>query len=129
MTDRELLEEVLESLVSGTYLDQADAAETIMDRLAQPEREETLLRQINFLTEYNDILQKANVMAFKNERQVLETMIAMRESMKPLTDKQIEEVRQRIFPTDNPYTSVENQAMLKMSRAIEAAHGIGEQND
>lgn len=129
MTDRELLEEVLESLVSGTYLDQADAAEAIMDRLAQPEREETLLRQIKFLTEYNDILQKANVMAFKNERQVLETMIAMRESMKPLTDKQIEEVRQRIFPTDNPYTSVENQAMLKMSRAIEAAHGIGEQND
>lgn len=124
MTDRELLEEVLESLVSGTYLDQADAAEAIMDRLAQPEREETLLRQIKFLTEYNDILQKANVMAFKNERQVLETMIAMRESMKPLTDKQIEEVRQRIFPTDNPYTSVENQAMLKMSRAIEAAHGI-----
>ena len=44
----------------------------------------------------------------------------------PLTDAQIEEVRQRIFSTGNPYCPVDNQAMRKAARAIEAAHGIKE---
>ena len=42
----------------------------------------------------------------------------------PLTDAQIEEVRQRIFSTGNPYCPVDNQAMRKAARAIEAAHNI-----
>jgi hypothetical protein len=42
----------------------------------------------------------------------------------PLTDEQIEKLREKTFSTGNPYCPVDSKSMRKAARAIEAAHGI-----
>jgi len=43
---------------------------------------------------------------------------------KPLTDEQIEKLREKTFSTNNPYCPVDSKSMRKAARATEAAHGI-----
>ena len=45
---------------------------------------------------------------------------------KPLTDEQIEKLREKTFSTGNPYCPVDSKSMRKAARAIEAAHNIKE---
>jgi len=45
---------------------------------------------------------------------------------KPMTDEQIEKLREKTFSTGNPYCPVDSKSMRKAARAIEAAHGIKE---
>ena len=47
---------------------------------------------------------------------------------KPLTDEEIEKLREKTFSTGNPYCPVDSKSMRKAARAIEAAHGIKEKN-
>ena len=46
----------------------------------------------------------------------------------PLSDEQIESLREKTFSTGNPYCPVDNKSMRKAARAIEAHHGIGDLN-
>jgi hypothetical protein len=46
----------------------------------------------------------------------------------PLTDEQIEKLREKTFSTGNPYCPVDSKSMRKAARAIEAAHGITKGN-
>lgn len=43
----------------------------------------------------------------------------------PLTDGQIERLREATFSTNNPFCPVDQKSMLKAVRAAERAHGIG----
>lgn len=43
----------------------------------------------------------------------------------PMTDDQIEDLREKTFSTGNPYCPVGSKSMRKAARAIEAHHGIG----
>lgn len=47
---------------------------------------------------------------------------------KPLTDEEIEKLREKTFSTGNPYCPVDSKSMKKAARAIEAAHGIKDQS-
>ena len=42
----------------------------------------------------------------------------------PMTEKQIEGLREKTFSTSNPYCPVDSKSMRKAARAIEAHHGI-----
>jgi len=42
----------------------------------------------------------------------------------PLSDEQIESLREKTFSTGNPYCPVDSKSMRKAARAIEAHHGI-----
>lgn len=44
----------------------------------------------------------------------------------PLSDSEIEKLREKTFSTYNPYCPVDSKSMRKAVRAAEAAHGIGE---
>lgn len=44
---------------------------------------------------------------------------------KPLSDSQIERLRQSTFSTDNPYCPCDSKTMRKAVQAAERAHGIG----
>jgi hypothetical protein len=43
----------------------------------------------------------------------------------PLTDEQIEKLRDKTFSINNPFCPVDSKSMRKAVRAIERAHGIG----
>jgi hypothetical protein len=45
---------------------------------------------------------------------------------KPMTDEQIEKLREATFSTGNPYCQVDSKSMRKAVRAVEAFHGITE---
>jgi hypothetical protein len=61
--------------------------------------------------------------ALQAERTIEKFMTA---PAQPLTDEQIEKLREKTFSTGNPYCPVDSKSMRKAARAIEAAHGIGE---
>jgi hypothetical protein len=44
----------------------------------------------------------------------------------PLTDEQIETLRDRTFSINNPFCPVDSKSMRKTVRAVERAHGIGD---
>ncbi|UXC19116.1 hypothetical protein [Comamonas squillarum] len=46
----------------------------------------------------------------------------------PLTDQQVEKLRQNTFSTDNPFCPCDRKTMQKAVRAAERAHGIGAAN-
>ncbi len=49
----------------------------------------------------------------------------------PLTDAELEKLREKTFSTNNPFCPVDSKSMRKAVRAAEAAHGIkqGDQHD
>ena len=52
-------------------------------------------------------------------------LINLQPERKPLTDEEIEKLREKTFSTGNPYCPVDSKSMRKAARAIEAAHQIG----
>ena len=47
----------------------------------------------------------------------------------PLTDEQIERLREATFSTNNPFCPVDSKSMRKAVRAAERAHGIAAAGD
>jgi len=56
----------------------------------------------------------------------LESELTSVPTHEPLSDEQIESLREKTFSTGNPYCAVDSKSMRKAARAIEAHHGIKE---
>ena len=117
MTDRELMQQALEALERYSGVDQraCDAEEALRERLAQPEQEPVAWRWKERINSDFDswVITSSEPPPYAVEKQPLYTAPPQR---KPLTDEQIS----RIWGS---YLS----RGLEFARAIEAAHGIKEQ--